>query len=220
MNKPVAYRSFAEFFDRRFRGDARSFVFSPFMMAAFAEARYFGWEELRPDQHFPIKGVSLDAKSILGNEQQAKSFSGGPVILARLSPMDYHHVHYPDDGKTISQDKYGGRLWTVNRNALQSMREILFEMAASTNLGDRQFWPTGIRRGGCAIRRTSCPGSSDRGALPTRRGKSRSSNLVDPRSRSSANAVGGVRLMISCATPLKVPKRLYGSVSRWRALLV
>ena len=40
--------------------------------------------------------------------------------------MDYHHVHYPDDGKTISQDKYGGRLWTVNRNALQSMREILF----------------------------------------------------------------------------------------------
>ena len=126
MNKPVAYRSFAEFFDRRFRGDARSFVSSPFMMAAFAEARYFGWEELRPDQHFPIKGVSLDAKSILGNEQQAKSFSGGPVILARLSPMDYHHVHYPDDGKTISQDKYGGRLWTVNRNALQSMREILF----------------------------------------------------------------------------------------------
>jgi len=23
-----------------------------------------------------------------------------PLLLARLAPVDYHHVHYPDDGRT------------------------------------------------------------------------------------------------------------------------
>jgi hypothetical protein len=40
---------------------------------------------------------SLSAEKILGNGRRAAPFIGGPVLLARLSPMDYHHVHYPDD---------------------------------------------------------------------------------------------------------------------------
>jgi phosphatidylserine decarboxylase len=69
--KPVIYRSFAEFFDREFRLGARTFVAAPDQMAAFAEARYFGWERLEADQQLPVKGHSLSAEKILGNEKRA-----------------------------------------------------------------------------------------------------------------------------------------------------
>ncbi len=123
--KPVIYRSFAEFFDREFRPGARTFVAAPNEMAAFAEARYFGWNRLEADQQFPVKGHSLGAEQILGNENRAAPFVGGPVLLARLSPMDYHHVHYPDDGLTLDIARLGRSLWTVNWHALQNQPDIL-----------------------------------------------------------------------------------------------
>jgi phosphatidylserine decarboxylase len=123
--KPVIYRSFAEFFDREFRPGARPFVAASNEMAAFAEARYFGWNRLEADQQFPVKGQSLSAEQILGNENRAAPFVGGPVLLARLSPMDYHHVHYPDDGSTLDIARLGRSLWTVNWHALQNQPDIL-----------------------------------------------------------------------------------------------
>jgi len=124
--KPVIYRSFAEFFDREFRPGARTFVAASNEMAAFAEARYFGWNRLEADQQFPVKGHSLSAEQILGNQNRAAAFVGGPVLLARLSPMDYHHVHYPDDGLTLDNARLGRSLWTVNWHALQNQPDILF----------------------------------------------------------------------------------------------
>jgi phosphatidylserine decarboxylase len=123
--KPVIYRSFAEFFDREFRPGARTFVAASNEMAAFAEARYFGWNRLEADQQFPVKGHSLSAGQILGNETRAAPFVSGPVLLARLSPMDYHHVHYPDDGSTLDTARLGRSLWTVNWHALQNQPDIL-----------------------------------------------------------------------------------------------
>jgi phosphatidylserine decarboxylase len=86
--EPVAYRSYADFFERRFKPGARSFPADPVSMGAFAEARYLAWEQVEATQEFPVKGRSLDAAQLLGSVTRARSFTGGPVILARLSPMD------------------------------------------------------------------------------------------------------------------------------------
>jgi len=138
--KPVIYRSFADFFDREFRPGVRPFVASPNEMGAFAEARYFGWHSVRDDQQFPVKGRSLNAEQILGNAQRAAPFIGGPVLLARLSPMDYHHVHYPDDGATLEQDCLGCSLWTVQWHALQNQPDILLRNERQINiLATRHF---------------------------------------------------------------------------------
>ena len=64
---PVRYRSFAEFFDRRFRPGVRRFPSVPEEMGAFAEARYFGWRKVKPDQKFPVKGHALSAAQFLGS---------------------------------------------------------------------------------------------------------------------------------------------------------
>jgi phosphatidylserine decarboxylase len=132
--KPVIYRSFAEFFDREFLPDKRHFPVSSRLMGAFAEARYFGWSTLSDHQTLPIKGHSLNAERILGSASLAATFLGGPVLLARLSPMDYHHVHYPDDGTTVERHRLGGRLWTVNWHALQNQPDILFRNERLVNI--------------------------------------------------------------------------------------
>jgi phosphatidylserine decarboxylase len=130
----VRYRSFADFFDREFRPGLRSFASDPLEMAAFAEARYFAWERLEVAQRFPVKGRSLSAEDILGNVERARPFIGGPVILARLSPVDYHHVHYPLDGDTLEHDRFGHRLWTVNWHALTNQPDILFRNERQVNI--------------------------------------------------------------------------------------
>jgi phosphatidylserine decarboxylase len=124
--EPGPYQTYAAFFERSFRAGARSFPTNAGSMGAFAEARYFAWDKLLPRQEFPIKGHSLNAGQIIGSADKARPFEGGPVILARLSPMDYHHLHYPDDGTTIDNQHLGKRLWTVNPNALQNQPDILF----------------------------------------------------------------------------------------------
>jgi phosphatidylserine decarboxylase len=132
--KPVAYRSYAEFFDREFLPDARPFPTDPNVLPAFAEARYFGWERIEPDQQFPLKGKSLDAAGLLGSKQRAAPFIGGPVLVARLSPVDYHHLHYPDDGWTVEQDRMGKSLWTVTWTALQSKPDIYLVNERAVNV--------------------------------------------------------------------------------------
>lgn len=138
--EPKRYRNYAEFFTRRFRPGVRRFPADARDMGAFAEARYFGWEHLQADQQFPVKGHSLDAARILGSAERARPFVGGPVLLARLSPVDYHHVHYPDDGTTAAHDRGGHRIWTVNRHALQNKPDILFRNERQINILDtRRF---------------------------------------------------------------------------------
>ena len=48
------------------------------------------------------------------------------MLLARVAPVDYHRIHYPDDGRTTYSDRIGGRLWTINWRALQNKPDILF----------------------------------------------------------------------------------------------
>jgi phosphatidylserine decarboxylase len=134
--EPGPFTTYAEFFDRRFRPGARSFPSAQNRMGAFAEARYYGWTSVPKDQEFPIKGHSLNAEGLLGNASRAKPFIDGPVLLARLAPVDYHHLHYPDDGQTCEQDRLGRNLWTVNRNALQAQPDIYLQNERSIQILD------------------------------------------------------------------------------------
>jgi phosphatidylserine decarboxylase len=124
--EPGPYRSYAAFFDHRFLPGKRNSPQMQIKWALLVKGRYFGWEALDPGMTFPIKGAALEPKAILGREDRVARFEGGPVILARLSPVDYHHLHYPDDGILVDEDRLGKRLWTVNPTALRNQPDILF----------------------------------------------------------------------------------------------
>lgn len=118
------FRSFNEFFIRRFRPGAREFVSEPGRMPAFAEARYLAYERVDPGQTFPVKGAELSPAALLGSEARARRFAGGSLLIARLCPVDYHRFHYPDDGLTLEHYLIPGAFHSVNPLALRYRGEI------------------------------------------------------------------------------------------------
>src|SRR6202012_1534741 len=120
------FKSYADFFARRFLPGKRRFPTDPQQMGAFGEGRYFGWQQLDPNMKFPVKGSALEPATLLGAKERVDPFIGGPVILARLSPVDYHHLHFSDDGYIRDEERIGYRLWTVNPPALRNQPDILF----------------------------------------------------------------------------------------------
>jgi phosphatidylserine decarboxylase len=119
------WESFNDFFVRRFRPDAREFVTEPERMPAFAEARYLAFEVVEPTQSFPVKGTFLTPQAILGNRNLAAGFEGGPMLLARLAPVDYHRFHFPDDGEPVAERRITGRFHSVNPFALRHRPAVL-----------------------------------------------------------------------------------------------
>lgn len=122
-----SYATFNEFFIRKFKLGQRPFLNQPDQMPAFAEARYVGFETVTPQVSFPVKGKHLTAQGILGNAEIAKIFDGGPLMVARLCPVDYHRYHYPDSGKVIDHYMIDGKYDSVNPLALKLKSEILID---------------------------------------------------------------------------------------------
>ncbi|MDR3607982.1 MAG: phosphatidylserine decarboxylase [Oligoflexia bacterium] len=118
------YSSFNDFFIRKFKPGARPFVEDESRLAAFAEARYLAFERIDSNQLFPVKGSFLTAEALLGKAGAAAPFIGGPMLLARLCPVDYHRFHFPDDGRTEKSWRVPGRLHSVNPWALKYRGEI------------------------------------------------------------------------------------------------
>lgn len=121
------YKNFNDFFIRQFRVGKRQFIQNKNEMAAFAEARYFGYESMTSDQRIPVKGNFLSAESLLANAKWASTFRDGPLLLARLCPVDYHRFHFPDSGKIIEDYRIHGLFHSVNPLALKAKPEIFIQ---------------------------------------------------------------------------------------------
>ncbi|MBF0297746.1 MAG: phosphatidylserine decarboxylase [Oligoflexia bacterium] len=118
------YRNFNDFFIRRFRSGARSFESADNLMASFAEGKYFAYEKVAEDNRFPVKGQILSSSAILQNKEWEKIFKEGPLMVARLCPVDYHRFHFPDDGEVIDYYTLPGRLHSVNPLSLNKKNNI------------------------------------------------------------------------------------------------
>ena len=127
LDQRDSYQNFNEFFIRKFRLGKRSFVHQTERMPAFAEARYVGFDSIDEKKHYPVKGNYLLAKDLIGNNEIAKIFEGGPLLIARLCPVDYHRYHYPDNGKVIDHFRVPGVYDSVNPFALKYKNQIFIK---------------------------------------------------------------------------------------------
>jgi len=123
----TSYRSFNEFFIRKFQEGQRTFTTKPQEMGAFAEARYFAHASMTDELNIPVKGSMLCAVDLIADAELAKDFIGGPLMIARLCPVDYHRYHYPDDGKTLKSFTVPGDLHSVNPLALKFRQDIFIK---------------------------------------------------------------------------------------------
>lgn len=128
-HEPVekSYKTFNEFFIRKFKAGLRPFPTEDHQLGAFAEARYYGHESISEETRIPVKGKYLSAAQLLGNVKNAEVFEGGPLLLARLCPVDYHRYHYCDGGKTLEAYRVKGEFHSVNPLALKLKQNIFIK---------------------------------------------------------------------------------------------
>jgi phosphatidylserine decarboxylase len=132
----VDFKSFNDFFIRKFKPGLRQFVATATSLAAPAEGRYLGWDDISPEQTFPVKGSDLTPEALLGSSDIARTFEGGSLLIARLCPVDYHRFHYPDDGRTWDSFRIHGKFHSVNPVALKYRSEIFFTNERQVSLLD------------------------------------------------------------------------------------
>jgi phosphatidylserine decarboxylase len=134
------FKSFNDFFIRKFKPGARKFETDPKKMAAPAEARYLAYEKVSSEQKFPVKGSDLTPEVLLGRSDIARSFEGGSLLIARLCPVDYHRFHYPDDGRIWDSYRIHGKFHSVNPVALKYRSEIFFTNERQVSLLDTKHF--------------------------------------------------------------------------------
>ena len=124
-NSEAPYSSFNQFFIRKFKPGKRNFVENQNEMPAFSEARYFGYSSVSSDKKIPVKGTFLNPAQLVSHSTWESTFQDGPLLLARLCPVDYHRYHYPDDGVVLDDYRVSGLLHSVNPLALKAKPDIL-----------------------------------------------------------------------------------------------
>jgi phosphatidylserine decarboxylase len=118
------YSSFNKFFIRKFKAHLRPFIENQNEMGAFAEARYYGFSSVSPNEKIPVKGNYLAAKGLINNYKWNEVFQNGPLLLARLCPVDYHRFHFPDNCKIIDEFRIPGLYHSVNPVAIHEKEDI------------------------------------------------------------------------------------------------
>lgn len=127
MYESGPFKNYSEFFLRKFKTGVRPFSQSQDSMGAFAEGRVLAFEEITPTHLYPVKGAFLSAEKLLDNKELALEFMGGPIVIIRLCPIDYHHFHFPDDGRITKSWRIGGAYHSVNVLALKHKGDIFLD---------------------------------------------------------------------------------------------
>ena len=120
------YKSFNDFFIRKFKSGSRTFCREKEVLPAFCEGRYYGHERVSDSLTIPVKGQHLRPEKLLASNKWGKVFRGGPLLLARLCPIDYHRFHFPDAGQVLDHYRLPGLLHSVNPLALTKKGDIFF----------------------------------------------------------------------------------------------
>jgi phosphatidylserine decarboxylase len=98
------FRSFDEFFTRRFRPGARP-VASPaeqdVIVNACESAPYRVSRNVKRHDRFWIKGQPYSVAHMLAHDPLSDQFTGGTIYQAFLSPLSYHRWHSPVDGQVV-----------------------------------------------------------------------------------------------------------------------
>jgi len=161
------YKSFNDFFVRKFKNGKRIFSHDPNSLSAFAEARYLGFDKIDLNQTYPVKGKELTGESLLAHTDLAECFHEGPILIARLCPVDYHRFHFPDDGVLKKFYEIHGQLHSVNPMALSSVSEIYIKnerqvsILETANFGKLAYIEVGALCVGKIVQTHQCFSNSD-----------------------------------------------------------
>lgn len=126
--KPLAFKTFNEFFYRALKPGARPIAGSGDRVAVLpADGRHLAFQNVDAAAGFYAKGQKFDLAAFLGDPALAKEFAGGAMVISRLCPVDYHRFHFPVAGTAGEARLINGFLYSVSPIALRRRLACLWE---------------------------------------------------------------------------------------------
>jgi len=123
--EPGPYRTFNDFFIRKFLPESRVFSENTLKIPAPCEGRYFVIPSIKKSNSFVVKNISINLEELIQDPELASKFDGGSLVIIRLCPVDYHRFHFPISGEIKQFKKISGPLHSVNPLALSKKPDIL-----------------------------------------------------------------------------------------------
>ena len=118
------YGSVGQFFTRQLKVGSRIIDHRKGHIVSPADGRILNSGKIKDGSIIQAKGRSFSLEALLGDATDAACFDGGSWMTVYLSPKDYHRVHHPVEG-VIERARYlPGRLWPVNRAAVNHVDRL------------------------------------------------------------------------------------------------
>ena len=111
------YKNFAEFFSRE-RDDV-SFPEAPAKLGSPCDGLASAYADIDPAMLIAAKGSTFSLSELLGDSELAEAYRGGTMLRIRLTPANYHRMHFFDDGVVTDSRLIRGDLYSVSPLALK-----------------------------------------------------------------------------------------------------
>lgn len=120
---PKSYSTFNEFFTRELKPDLRPLSDSKIVSPVDGTISQFG--DIENGLLLQAKGMKYSLDKLLGeNSNRTAKYSNGQFITIYLSPRDYHRIHMPCSGTLVEQTHIPGRLFSVAKHTVNTVKGI------------------------------------------------------------------------------------------------
>ncbi|MBM7690312.1 phosphatidylserine decarboxylase [Enterococcus ureilyticus] len=113
------YTSFNHFFMREIRPEARLLTEEEAFLCAPCDAKVTVYP-ISKKRTFNVKHSEYALSELLDNTSLADEWQGGSAVIFRLTPDDYHHYYFIDEGTILEQQKISGVFHTVQPVAIHN----------------------------------------------------------------------------------------------------
>ncbi|MCL1864116.1 MAG: phosphatidylserine decarboxylase [Defluviitaleaceae bacterium] len=116
------YRNFAQFFARE-KSDV-VFPDSPNSLGSPCEGLVSIFSDIKPEQIIAAKGSHFSLTELFADSHLAEEYKGGTMVSIRLTPANYHRMHFFDTGVVESTRMIKGDLYSVSPLALKRVMRL------------------------------------------------------------------------------------------------
>ncbi|MCL2603390.1 MAG: phosphatidylserine decarboxylase [Defluviitaleaceae bacterium] len=133
-----SYKNFAEFFSREKKGI--TFPKEPHLLGSPCEGLVSAYDDIDPARMVAAKGMEYSLAELFGDAEMAEAYRGGSCLRVRLTPADYHRMHFFDHGEITAVECIDGDLYSVNPLAVARIAKLYCQnKRVRINISTRNF---------------------------------------------------------------------------------
>ncbi len=137
---PSSYATFNQFFTRELKSGLRPISKTKITSPVDGTVSQFG--PIVDGKILQAKGVNYSLNQLLGgNQERTNKFINGQFITIYLSPKDYHRIHMPCAGKLTEQTHIPGRLFSVAKHTVNTIKGIFARNERVVAMFDTEYGP-------------------------------------------------------------------------------